>query len=283
VSTAPGFVYLNGSFVPRDQAVMDVEDRGMMFADGVYEVLRAYNGRPLAEDLHLQRMTRSLRAIGLDSALVADLPAIGAELLQRNGWRDAAVYWQITRGGAPRHRAIPANVKPSILVMAWPAPALEGLRSLRALRLISVPDRRWHRCSIKSLMLLDNVLAKQAAAEQGGDDALYVRDGIVTESTATNVFIVREGALWTHPADDAILAGITRHLIFESARQQGLTVREAPFTQDEARRADEMFVTGTTTHVAAVTHVDGQPIGGGTAGEVTQRLHEALLAKIDAL
>lgn len=280
MSTQSSFVYLNDRFVPREQATLDVEDRGTMFADGVYEVLRYFNGKPFALEPHLDRLRNSLREIYLDDARIDDLPQISDELIHRNDQPDAAVYWQITRGPAVRNRAIPQQVKPTLLVMCWPAPPLEAMRVMTGRTVIVAPDRRWHRCHIKSLMLLDNVLSKHLAAQHGVDDVIYARDGIVTESTASNVFLVRDGALWTHPADEHILPGITRAVVIELARELGIAVKETRFGTDVLALADEVFVTGTTTNISPVSHVDGRVLP-AVPGPTTQRLHEALLDRIE--
>ncbi len=273
------FVYLNGSFVPREQAVVDIEDRGMMFADGVYEVVRYYGGKPFELHRHLTRLSDSLRAIHLLEPGTAELEAISAELLRRNQQPDSAVYWQITRGSAKRYRAIPRKATPTFLVMNWPAQPLPMLRNLTTRTLITTPDRRWRRCNIKSLMLLDNVLSTQEAQQRGADDAVYDRDGVITEATATNIFIVRDGVLWTHPTGEFILPGVTRAVVIEMAVAMGIRLREEGFSVDALLNADEAFLTGTTTHIAAVSHVNGQPLP-AAPGPVTMRLHHALIDRI---
>ncbi len=275
-------MYLNGRFLPRSEARLDVEDRGALFADGVYEVLRAYGSRLYLADEHLARLKRSLAALHIQTTAEVDrLIEITAELLDRDARPEAQVYWQVTRGAAPRARGFPENPRPTVLVLSWPIePLAAHEQHLAGVRAILQPDRRWGRCWIKSLMLLDNVLAAQAAAEAGADEAIYHRDGIVTEGSATNVLIAHRGRLITRPADEAILAGITRARVLELAVEAGLPVEQRPFDTGELAGADEVMLTGTSTNVAAVTHLDNRPIADGHPGPMARQLHAALIADI---
>jgi D-alanine transaminase len=274
-------VYLNGRFLPRSQATFDIEDRGTMFADGVYEVVRYYNARPLALDRHIARLKQSLAAIRITEP--TELPRLGeitAELLNRNHYPEASVYWQVTRGPAKRHHLFPAQPKPTVLVLAYPLQPIDLHAPPPTVTAILADDIRWQHCAIKSLMLLPNVLAKNQAHDAGADEAILHRGDTVTEGTSTNVMVVRGGELWTHPANQWILGGITRSIILELARAEGITVFECAVTVSQLLEADEVFVSGSTTHVAGVLAVDGQVIGGGAVGPVTQRLHRALFARI---
>lgn len=283
-------VYLNGSFVPRGEAKLDVEDRAAMFADGAYEVLRYYAGRPLAMDAHVARLRRSLDALGIDAgAALDDLPTASRVLVERNGWPDAKVYWQVSRGVMQREHLPAAGLEPTVMAIAYPRASMgngpsDDSADTTPARLTAMlcPDPRWHRCDIKSLMLLPAVLDAQKAMQHGYDAAIWHRHGRVTESTAANVMIVRHGELWTHPADQWILAGVTRQIVLDLARQGGLEVNERAFDAAALLTADEVMLTGTTTHVAAVVQVDHQQIGGGEPGRVTRDLHAALLASIRA-
>lgn len=281
MATHPEHVYLNGQYLPKSEAMLSVEDRGTLFGDGVYEVIRYYGGRPLAMEAHLARLRRSLRGIELDEPVaVAQLPAISDALVRDNDVPDAKVYWQVTRGPAAREHVIPAEARPSVLVMSYPAPPLETQAPCPAWRAMVAEDRRWSDCWIKSLMLLPNVLARTAAQRAGCNEAILQRDGRVTEGSSTNVFIVRDGELRTHPADRHILGGVTRQLVIELAQAQGLSVVERACTVEQLMAADEVFVTGTTTHIAAITHVDGRAIADAEAGPVTRALHEALVGHV---
>jgi D-alanine transaminase len=275
-------VYLNGRFVPRSQASLDVEDRGALFGDGVYEVLRYYHGKPLAMPEHVARLDRSLKEVGLKSSPdVAQLPAVSDELLSRNGLSDAKLYWQVTRGAStPREHAFPKNTPPTVLAIAYPEKPLDPALPARGVAAILHEDERWHRCHIKSLMLLPNVMARNKAMELGAYEAIFHRGDIVTEATCTSLFMVRKGSLVTHPADQWILPGVTRTLVLRLARQAGILVRERTFTVGELLRADEVFLCGTTTHIAGVTHIDNQAITSGAVGPLTQRLHELFMERI---
>jgi D-alanine transaminase len=277
-------VFWCGQYLPRDQAKMDVEDRGVLFGDGIYEVLRYYRGLPLAMGQHIARLRGSLEMIQLPAtADVERIDAISDEVVRRNGLADAKVYWQVTRGNAgPRNHVIPAQVQPTLLVMASPAAPLEQLGSLQAIKAVLAPDIRWGMCCAKTLMLLPAVLAVTQARRQGADEAILHREGTVTEGAATNVLIVRRGELWTHPANHLILKGVTLALVLEQARALGIPVVERPFSVQELLSADEVMVTGTTTHIRAVTHVDGKPIAGGNPGPVTTRLLGALIRSIES-
>ena len=211
---------------------------------------------------------------------VARWPEISLELLERNGLSDAAVYWQVTRGSAPRHHAIPEETAPTVLAMAYPEPALDPEAPPGTVTVVLEPDRRWLRCDIKSLMLLPNVLARNAAQQAGADEAVMHRDGVVTEGASTSVFIASHGRLRTHLADHAILGGITRAILLDLARAANIPVEETTFTIDELRSADEVLICGTTTNVASVTHVDGRPVGGAQVGPMARRLHKLLMAYI---
>jgi len=274
-------VYLNGEFILRSAAKLDIEDRGTMFADGVYEVIRYYAGRPFAINQHQARLHESLVAIGLTPpAMIDRLDAISDELIQRNGLTDAKLYWQVTRGGAPRDLAFPADPSPTVLGIAYPEPPLDRSAQLATARAMLTDDLRWHRCSIKSLMLLPNVLAKNAAIQAGMDEAILHRDGTVTEGTATSVFIVNHSQVQTHPANQWVLDGITRRAVLDLSRKAGLSTIERVFNTQELLGADEVFLCGTTTHIAAVVAVDAKTIGAGQVGPVTAQLHGALIEHI---
>lgn len=275
-------VYLNGQYLPRDQAHLDIEDRGCLFADGVYEVVAFFNGRPLAMRPHVQRMRQSLTAIGMDPAACDGLDTASAELVARNGLQDALVYWQITRGAARRNHLPPAGIKPTILVIAYRGEALDLDAPPHAIRAALAEDQRWHRCDIKSLMLLANIMAMRQARAADHDDAILHRGDRVTEAARTSVFAVRQGELWTHPADQWILASITRGILIDLAADAGLTVHQQAVTVDQLFAADEVFTCGTGSRLQAVTHIEGRPIADGRIGPVTRRLHSAYMRHIAA-
>ena len=272
------FVYLNGQFLRRSEATLSVEDRGTMFADGVYEVIAYCGGRPLAMEKHLRRLGRSMDAIKLPATEATEsLDRVSDELMRRNDYRDAKVYWQVTRGSGHRNHLIDPMMQPTVLVIAYPLPPLDLQAPPPAATAVLVEDQRWANCWIKSLMLLPNVLAMSQARDAGADEAILHRDGTVTEGSATNVLIVRDGQLWTHPTDGRILGGVTRDIMLDLARGMDITCHEQPFSTDELLAAREAMICGTTAYVTAICSVDGNQIGDGKAGPVTVKLHRAMM------
>jgi len=270
-------IYLNGETCPKSAAVMSVDERGMLYGDGVYEVLRFFAGQPLAMDRHVERMRKSLSRIELDPPEDFDrFPQIAQSLLEGNGLTDARFYWQITRGASPRNVCYPKDVPPTVLVVPSACAGLDLAAPVPTQTAILVPDERWSNCWVKSLMLLPNVMAANAAFRAGADAAILHRDGKVTEATNANIMIVRAGELWTHPADRWILNGVTRQLVMERADAAGIPLREKPFGTEDLLTADEAFLTGTTINVTAVTQIDGHLINSGRPGPVALGLHEAL-------
>lgn len=268
-------VYLNGRYVPYDQAVVSVEDRGLLFADGVYEVVRAYGGRVFALAAHLDRLAASAAAIRLPLPPGEELAAAVIGSLRRNGLdgADATVYIQATRGaGGPRAHLLPAEPTPTVFMIARPAhpPAAETVAA--GVDAITLPDRRWQMCHVKSVGLLLNTLARQEASEAGAAEAILVRDGLVTEGAATNVFVISGGTVVTHPADTHILSGITRETVLRAARAEGVPLREAAVPVARLYQADEVFLSSTNLEVLGVRAVDGRPIGAGRPGPLTLRL-----------
>ncbi|HEX7090702.1 MAG TPA: D-amino-acid transaminase [Longimicrobiales bacterium] len=276
-------VYLNGAYVPQGEARVSVEDRGFLFADGVYEVIRVYEGHPFLLEAHLERLRQGLRALRIDDPGTAGLQAVAERLLDENGLRsgDATIYIQVTRGAAPRAHAFPpAGTRPTLYVAAKrfrphpPEYARDGVAA------ITYPDTRWSRCDIKSVSLLANVLANQAAKDAGGFEALFVRDGIVIEGSHSNFFAVRDGTLVTYPACNYILAGITRQRVMELAAALGIPVAEGPIPVEALSDTTELFLSGTTTEILPVTRVDGRAIADGRPGPITQRLQRAFRESI---
>lgn len=265
-------LYLNGRYMPLEQGRIPVEDRGYQFGDGVYEVIHVYHGRPFRMGRHLDRLERSLEGLEIP---IPEPRARIEEICRRltGSLRDGSVYLQVTRGAAPRAHAFPDRIRPTFLAYARPArPVPPG----KTLKLLTLRDERWGRCDLKTLNLLPNVLARQRAVRAGCDEALFVReDGVVTEGASSNAFLVRGGAVLTHPAGPRILGGITREAVIDLARNLGIPVLEQTFTRAEALEADEFFMTGTTTEVGAVVSIDGRRIGRGRTGPVAQRLKEA--------
>jgi D-alanine transaminase len=275
-------VYLRGDYLPLEQAKVPVEDRGFLFADGIYEVIRFYHGRPFQLEAHLKRLKHSAQGAQLPlGSVTADLPGIIGRLLVENNLQDTNFYVQYTRGTAhPRTHTFPQNPQPTLFVMPVAIGALPGDALTRGVAALTMPDLRWRRCDIKSTMLLPNVSAKQQARDQGAYEAILVRDGTVTEGSSTNIFAVMKGVLTTHPADKDILAGITRQVVLALASELGLSVREEAFALDQLNNAEEVFLTSTTSEVLPITRVDGRAIGDGRPGPVTRRLFEGLQRQV---
>lgn len=266
-------VYLNGTYVPYEEAVIPVEDRGFLFGDGIYEVVRIYGGRPFALEAHLRRMRRSAAELHLPwPETAADLPAVIHRLVAENGHREAMAYMQITRGVAPRAHPFPRAAQPTVLVLSRTVTPLPAAAYEQGVDAITTPDIRWHRADIKTINLAANVLAKQEAVEKGAHEALFVRDGVIIEGSSTNVFAVREGTLITFPLSHLILAGITRGIVLELAREAGYPVREEPIFLSDLPRLQELFVTGTLSEVLPIVRVDGKEIGTGRPGPITRAL-----------
>ena len=269
--------FFNGRYMEKDEIRISPDDRGFLFADGVYEVIRAYGGRLFHPEDHAARLARSMKKIRIDPPGGISFVAVARELLARNDLLegDALVYIQVTRGAAPRRHAFPpGNAAPTVYAAASPFEAPEETKR-RGVRVILVPDTRWARCDIKSVALLPNVLARQKAAEEGAEEALFVKEGFVTEGTHTSVCAVFEGRLRTHPANHGILTGITRRIVIDLCRKQGIPVEERPLPAGDIEKAEELMILSTTAEITPVVRVDGRPVGKGRPGPVTRRLQEA--------
>lgn len=267
-------LYLNGEFLPIDQGRVSIEDRGFQFADGVYEVVRVYSGRPFALREHLDRLQRSLE--GLDIPLPEPLSKLEEVCLKLiPGLNQATIYLQVTRGAAPRVHAFPKEIRPTVVAYAR---EIEPNPPDKTFALLTLPDDRWGRCHLKTIALLSNILGKQKAAQAGCDEGVFVRDdGTVTEGTSSNAFMVKAGQIHTHPATNRILNGITRVKVLQLAREQNIPVVDQPFTLRDAFAADEFFITSTTSEVMPVTAIDQKKFA---AGPVTQKLKAAFQALV---
>jgi D-alanine transaminase len=281
-------VYLNGSYLPAERAQLSALDRGFVFGDGVYEVWRVVNGRLFEAERHRERLERGLRELRIgppDGADADGLRTIAERLLRENGLTEghATFYVEVTRGVAPRtHQFPPAGTRPTIFAyMAKFKPIEQDRRN--GVRAITRPDVRWLRCDIKTVQLLPNVLAKQAAVESGAFEAIFIRDGVATEGTHSNLFAVLNGELRTHPANNLILPGITRDVVIELAREQGVPVREEAVTEAELRQCEELFFTGTTTDVLPVVRVDDFSVGNGRPGPVAALLYRGLVGRMEGV
>ena len=270
------FVYLNGEILDERDARIHVNDRGFLLADGIYEVIRVYAGRPFELARHLRRLERSARELRLALDPPADeIGRICTDLIARNGLADATIYLQVTRGIAPRTHAFPTTtIAPTTYVAVRPALAPPAQLVRDGAAAITLPDDRWARCDVKVVGLTANVLAKQAAVDAGAFEAIFVRDGYVTDCASCNVFAVVGSTLMTAPRTNYILWGITREVVLELARQVGIDVQEMPFRVEQLRQADEIFVTGTSSEITPIVALDGATVGSGRPGAITQRLLE---------
>ncbi|MED5565206.1 MAG: D-amino-acid transaminase, partial [Pseudomonadota bacterium] len=268
--------YVDGVYQPIDMPGIHVEDRGYQFADGVYEVCAVHNARPVDEEAHLDRLERSLGELGIAAPMShAAMKIVVRETLARNRIRNGIVYIQVTRGVASREHNYPAGLKPVLVVTARHTDPTRRASVLRdGISVVTVPDQRWARCDIKSISLLPNVLARQAAKDRGVQEAWQVdADGMVTEGAATNAWIVdNAGVLRTRPADGGILNGIVRQTIIGLLDELGLTFEERSFSVEEALLARECFSTASTLAVFPVVNIDGQNIGDGKPGAVARQI-----------
>lgn len=276
----PRIAYVNGRYVPHASAAVHIEDRGYQLADAVYEVCEVYGGELVDERLHLDRLGRSLSEIRIRWPMTRSaLSVILREVIRRNRLGDGIVYLQVTRGASPRDHAFPpATVSPALVVTARALPmSARDARAETGVGVVTVPDNRWGRVDIKTVSLLPNVLAKQAAREAGAYEAWFVDgDGRITEGASTNAWIVTaDGVLVTHQASSAILRGVTRTVILSVAAGAGIPVEERPFSLQEAKRAREAFLTSATSAVTPIVAIDGQSVGDGKPGEVARRLRSA--------
>lgn len=269
--------YVNGRYVPHAQAKVGIEDRGYQFADGVYEVMQVYRGALIDEPLHTERLRRSLRELSIRPPLGdGALGLVIRETVRRNRVRDGMVYIQVTRGVAPRDHVFPvSDTRPALVVTARATdPAKAQSKAESGIRVITMPDQRWKRPDIKSISLLPNVLAKEAARGAGAAEAwLLAEDGTVNEGASSNAWIVTaDERVVTHPVDQTILKGVTRTTLLALVARLGLVVEERAFTLAEAYAAREAFVSGATTLVTPVVAIDGRPVGDGRPGPITLRL-----------
>jgi len=268
-----GIVYLNGDFLPIERAQISVMDRGFVFGDGVYEVIPVYGGRLFRLEQHLQRLARSLAEIRLADPLSGDQwRHCLQDLVTRNGDGDQSVYVQITRGIAPRDHAFPKEVKPTVYAASSPLRPQAAEVVEDGVAAICMPDIRWQRCDIKAITLLANILLRQQAIDEGAVEAILVRDGLVNEGAASNLFIVKGGELITPPKGAYLLPGITRDLVLELAAAHAITFREAAITPQDLADAEEVWLTSSTREILPVTRLDKRAVGNGKPGPLWRRM-----------
>lgn len=279
-------VYVNGRFVPLSEASVSVLDRGFIFGDGIYEVVPVYHGQPFRMKEHLDRLDRSLTKIEISSPLErGQWEALVRDLLQKEGATgNAMVYIQVTRGVAKRDHAFPVpEVKPTVFAMVAPmVPPSDAVRD-GGLKVVSIPDERWLHCDIKSVSLLGNVLAKQAAVKAGVDEVIQYRDGFLTEGASCNVWVVSAGKVLAPPKDNLVLEGIRYGLLEELCSESGIPFVLAPVPRAVVESADELMLSSATREVLPVVEVDGKRVGNGKPGPVYRKLRAAYDTRLQAL
>jgi len=267
-------VYLNGHYLPIEDARISVLDRGFIYGDGVYELVPVYYRQPYRLRQHLQRLQRSLDGIRLANPRAdSEWEQIIRELISRQPFDNQGVYLQVTRGVAKRDHAFPTGVPPTVFLMSNPLATPSREQVERGVAVVTAADERWLHCDLKTTSLLGNVLARQLAAEAGAVETILFRNGYLTEASASNVLIVAGGLVVAPPKDNLILPGITYDAVFDLAREAGLPIEVRPVLKAEALAADEMWLSSSTKEVLAVTSVDGSAFAGGTPGPMFRKVH----------
>ena len=267
-------VYLNGEFMPLENARVPVLDRGFIFGDGVYEVIPVYSHHPFRLQEHLARFKRSHDAVRLTYPFSdTEWTRLVRDLVARNAGDDQSIYLQVTRGVAKRDHAFPQDAKPTVFAMSSPlvTPTREAIDN--GVATISAVDYRWLKCDVKSTSLLGNCLLRQSAADAGAAEVVMFRDGSLTEGSSSNVFVVKDGVILAPPKNNLVLPGITYDVVLELAQANALRYETRPVSEAEVRAADEIWVTSSTKEVLAVTTLDGKPVGNGKPGPVFRRMH----------
>jgi D-alanine transaminase len=268
-------VFLNGKFLPIEEARVPVLDRGFIFGDGVYELVPVYSRVPFRLDEHLTRLERSLAETRIRNPYSrAEWRDIIAQLVAKQPYEDQGVYFQVTRGVAKRDHSFPQDTAPTVFIMSNPLvnPPREAVE--RGAEAVSAQDNRWHRCNIKSISLIGNVLLRQLSADAGATETILFRDGMLTEASACNVFVVRSGVIQGPPKSNLILPGITYDVVLELAQSAQLPVQIRDLSEAETRAADEIWVTSSSKEVLAIVKLDGKPVGDGRPGPVFRRMFQ---------
>ncbi|NLH48493.1 MAG: D-amino acid aminotransferase [Myxococcales bacterium] len=270
----PELASVNGKITPIDQACVSIHDRGLVLGDGVYEVIVSYHDKLFLFDEHIARLRRSLAYVRMSYVDVDEVVRLIRQVFQAAAMPRAKVYLQITRGEAPRNHAFPVpQIKPNLIITVRAFPEMDPALFDAGIVCLTQPDLRWGRVDIKTINLLPNCLAKQAALDAGCHDAIFIAaDGLVREATAANVFVIRHGVFLTHPANEHILSGVTRNCLIDLIRGAGWTVEERAATEQEMMTADEVFLSGTTAEVLPVIRINGRPIADGQPGPISRKL-----------
>jgi D-alanine transaminase len=275
--------YVNGHYLPEDQAKVSIFDRGFLFADGVYEVTPVVNGKLVDHDAHNERLDRSLSELQMAwPCSKEELTTVHTELIAKNNLKEGIIYMQVTRGVADRMFNFPKDIKSSLVAFPQVMNLVDNPNAKTGVKVVTTPDIRWLRRDIKSIMLLAPVLGKQEAYEKGAAEGWMVEDGYITEGTSSNAYIVVGNKIITRPLSNRILAGCTRRALFRMASEHGVEIEERLFTPDEAYKADEAFLTSASQFVMPITEIDGHRIGGGQVGPVVRKLRELFLEEATA-
>ena len=276
-------VFVNGSYVPKQEATISVFDRGFIFGDGVYEVVPVIAGKMVDKAYFIERLARSLGELEIEWPCSRDdVLAMLNELITRNALIEGMVYLQITRGIADRDFAFPADITSSIVAFSSELTLIDNPAARTGIPVMTTPDLRWKRRDIKSVNLLGQVLAKQNAVTRGGKEGWMIENGVITEGVSSSAYIVKEQVIITRPLSNEILPGIRRRTLLELCEKEGITLEQRLFTLDEALAADEAFITSATTIVLPVVSIDGSTIGTGEPGPITQKLRSLYLARLKA-
>ncbi len=265
-------VFLNGSFMPLEDAKVPVLDRGFIFGDGIYELVPVYSRVPFRLDGHLARMERSLSEVGIRNPYPrAEWVALIGQMIERQPFDDQAVYWQITRGVARRDHAFPKDTEPTVFMMSNPLVNPSKAVIENGASAVSAPDFRWHRCDLKTISLIGNCMLRQLSADEGAIETILFREGKLTEASASNVYIVKDGVIATPAKNELILPGITLDVVSDIVERGRLPFATREITEAEVRSADEVWVTSSSKEIVAVVELDGRPIGGGKPGPVFRK------------
>ena len=265
-------VYYNGEIKPYDEVKIDLEDRGYLFADGVYEVINVYNGQPFKMEEHFQRLKNSVEGLKIIFEDYKKLKEQANILLKKNDFKDASLYIQITRGTAPRSHAYPDGMEANVMMIVKKLKRNPDSYYENGIKIITVADERWPRAYIKSISLLPNILAKKKAKNEGAFEAVQIRDGFITEGTSSNIFIVKDDKVITPPASNYILNGISRRVVLDICVELKIEYRERGIAEDELYSADEVFLSGTTTEVMPVAEINNYSLGNGSSGNISRRI-----------
>ncbi len=277
----PELAYLNGKILPFNEALVPIEDRGYQFGDAVYEFIASYNGKMFCMKEHLDRLQRSMEGLSFPELDKKIIETAVLELFEKAQIARAGIYIQISRGVAPRDHAWDEDIKTQVIMTIKTVKEIPSKLREQGIDIITVQDERWMNCDIKTVQILPNAMAKQKAKAQGAFDAIFVsKDGIIREGTSSNFFIIKNEVLITHPLTKNILPGITRMIVKDLARELGIKVEEKFLSKTDIYSADEAFLTGTLTEILGIKTIDGNSIGSGKLGGITQKLYERLMEKM---